>query len=77
MIARYKAEEYPLTYRELSSGTQVPGLKIGDLVRGVSYEVKDVTTLLKNEDIIKEACKKCKTLLVVMASLGGKEVIEF
>jgi len=76
LIARYRAEEEPLTFKTVGD-TQVPGLKIGDLVQGVSYEVKDVTTLLYNEDVIKGACKEFKTLLEVMASFGGEEVIEF
>jgi len=76
LIARYRAEDHPLTYRTVRD-VQVPGHTIGDLVRGVSYELKDVTTLLSNEDIIKDACKDFKTLLVVMASFGGEEVIEF
>ena len=76
LISRYKVEEYTLTYKTVGD-TQVPGLKIGDLVRGTSYEVKDVTTLLNNEEVIKGACKDFKTLLLVMASFGGEEVIEF
>lgn len=44
---------------------------------GKTYEVSDVTTLLNNEEVIKEACNEFKTLLAVMASFGGKEVIQF
>jgi len=73
LIAKYKAEEQPLTYNRAGE----PGLRISSLVRGVRYEVKDVTTLLNNEDVIKDACKEFKTLLMVMASFGGEETIEF
>jgi len=33
--------------------------------------------LLNNEEVVKGACKDFKTLLEVMASFGGEEVIEF
>jgi hypothetical protein len=76
LISKYKVEEYPLTYRTVGD-TQIPGLKIGDLVHGVGYEVKDVTSLLSTEETIKGACESFKSLLVVMASFGGDEVFEF
>lgn len=76
LIEKYKAEEQPLTFKTVGN-SQVPGLMIGNLVKGVNYELKDVTTLLNNEDVIKEACQEFKNLLLVMASFGGEEVIEF
>jgi hypothetical protein len=76
LIARYRAEDQPLTYRTVGD-TQIPGLKIGDLVRGISYEVRDVTELLNYEETIKGACSNFKTLLMVMNSFGGEEVVEF
>ena len=76
LIARYRAEEQPLTYRTIGD-TQIPGLKIGDLVRGTHYEVRDVTELLNYEETIKGACGSFKTLLMVMNSFGGEEVVEF
>ena len=76
LIARYKAEDQPLTYRTVGD-TQIPGLKIGDLVRGTYHELRDVTELLNYENTIKEACGSFKTLLMVMNSFGGEEVIEF
>jgi hypothetical protein len=76
LISKYRVEEYPLTYRNVGD-TQVPGLKIGDLVRGIDYEIKDVASLLNNEETIKNACHEFKTLLVVMASFGGEDVLEF
>jgi hypothetical protein len=39
--------------------------------------VKDVTTLLDREAVIKQACQELKILLDVMASFGGEEIIEF
>lgn len=77
LINKYKIEDYPLTYKEYRDGTKVPDIKIGSLVRGVNYELEDVGTLLSNEEVIKGVCDAFKTLLVVMASFGGEEVIEF
>jgi len=77
LLAKYKAEEYPLTYRTTEEGSQIPWHTISDVVKGVNYEVKDVATLLSNEETMKEACKAFKTLLTVMASFGGEEVLEF
>lgn len=76
LIARYRAEDQPLTYRTVGD-TQIPGLKIGDLVRGTYHELRDVTELLNYEDTIKAACGSFKTLLMVMNSFGGEEVVEF
>ncbi len=56
---------------------EIPGLKIGDLVNGVSYKAKDISMLLNNEEVIKEACQSFKNYLEVMASFGGEEVIEY
>jgi hypothetical protein len=76
LIARYKAEEQPLTYRTVGT-TQIVALKISDLVRGTYYEVRDVTELLNYEETIKGACGSFKTLLTVMNSFGGEETFEF
>jgi len=76
LIAKYKAADQPLTYKNVGD-TQIPGLKIEDLVNGVTYQVKDVTTLLNNEAVIKDACQDFKNLLEVMGSFGGEEVVEF
>ena len=50
---------------------------INDLLQGVRDKCKDISILLNNEDVYKEACNHFKTLLGVMASFGGEEVIEF
>ena len=44
---------------------------------GVTQEVKDITILLNNENVIKRGCERFKTLLGVMATFGGEEVIQF
>ena len=77
LIEKYKAEDYTLTYTTSRDGTQLPKDTVRSLMQGVSEEVKDITILLNNEEIIKGACKNFKTLLEVMATFGGEEVIEF
>lgn len=75
LIDIYKVHDHVLTWRQFE-GRQIPGLTVGDLLRGKTYELDDVATLLSNEEVIKEACKDFKNLLLVMASFGGEEVIE-
>ena len=74
-INKYKVQEHVLTWREYQD-SQVPGLTVQDLVQGKTSEIGDVATLLNNEEVIKSACQDFKTLLTVMASFGGEEVIE-
>jgi len=50
---------------------------INDLLNGTRDKCKDITILLNNEQVYKDACNHFKTLLEVMASFGGKEEIEF
>ena len=75
LINKYKVQEHVLTWREYQD-SQVPGLTVQDLVQGKTSEIGDVATLLNNEEVIKSACQDFKTLLTVMASFGGEEVIE-
>jgi hypothetical protein len=77
LISKYKAEFHPLTYTTGSNGIQVPKDTINSLMQGVTEEVKDITILLNNEKIIKDACKNFKNLLQVMATFGGEEVIDY
>lgn len=77
LVEKYKVEDYPLTYTTSRDGTQLPKDTVSSLMQGVSEDVKDITILLNNEEIIKDACKNFKTLLEVMATFGGEEVIEF
>ena len=50
---------------------------ISDLMDGIKDKCRDVSVLLENESVYKESCKYFKTLLDVMASFGGEEVVEF
>jgi len=77
LIAKYRADKQPLAYTTTKKGDDVPAVHIADLVRGISYELKDVVTLLSTEEDIKNACEAFKTILVVMESFGGEEIIEF
>jgi len=51
--------------------------KISDMTYGIRDKAKDVSVLLNNEEVYKEACEHLKTLLEVMASFGGEQVIEY
>lgn len=75
LIEKYKVHDHALTWQETSSG-RFPGVTVRSLVDGYNVELDDVATLLNNEEVIKEACKDFKNLLMVMATFGGEEVIE-
>jgi hypothetical protein len=77
LVAKYKAENHPLTYTTDRDGSKIPKDTISQLMRGVSEEMKDIAVLLNNEEVVKKACRDFKTLLEVMATFGGEEVIEF
>jgi len=77
LIAKYKAENEPLTYTTDREGRKIPKYFVSSLTAGITEEMQDITVLLNNEEAIKGACKDFKTLLEVMASFGGEEVIEF
>ncbi len=76
LVRRYKLEEYPLTWRTVQ-GTQLPDDTIGNMVQGRTQTVRDVTTLLRNEDIVKDACDDLVPLFSVVNSFGGNEVIQY
>ena len=50
---------------------------IDSLISGTRDKCKDVTILLENEKVIKDACQNFRILLDVMASFGGQEVFEY
>ena len=76
LVTRYKLGEYPLTWSTVS-GTRVPDDTIQNMVQGRSQTVSDVTTLLSNEGVIKDACDQLPTLFEVCRSFGGSEVVEY
>jgi len=78
LVTKYKAEHELLTHIKIGDDVKQSGfLFIKDLVAGKSYECKNVTELLQAEEEIKKGCENFKTLLTVMTSFGGEEVIEF
>lgn len=76
LVAKYKLENHPLTYTT-HNGTEIPKETVSILLQGTTAEVKDITVLLNNEEVIKDACKNFKLLLDIMSTFGGEEVIEF
>lgn len=70
LVKKYKAHKEVL----YTKGEQ--RYTIGTLLNGVNEKCKDIGVLLNNEQVYKEACEYFKTLLKVMASFGGEEVIE-
>lgn len=77
LIAKYKAEYHPLTFITDRDGKEIPKWTVSNLLQGITEEMQDITVLLNNEDVIKNACKDFNVLLQVMATFGGEEVIEF
>jgi hypothetical protein len=71
LVRRYKLENYPIT----TQGASI--LTLDAYTRGQSQTVTDVTTLVKNENIIKEACDELPVLFDVCRSFGGDEVVEY
>ena len=77
LIAKYRAEQHPLTFTTDREGKKIPKDTISSLVQGNTEEVKDITVLLNNEEVVRKACEDFKALLDVMATFGGEEVIEY
>jgi hypothetical protein len=77
LVKKYKAESHPLTFVTDNAGNRVPKDTVSSLMRGVTEEMKDITVLLNNEEVVKDACQSFKTLLQVMATFGGEEVIDY
>jgi len=72
LVKKYKAHKQVL----ISKGDKY-AYTIDSLINGLREKCKDVSIMLENEEVIKDACKNFKTLLMVMASFGGEEVLEF
>jgi hypothetical protein len=76
LVQKYKLDFYPLTLREFQ-GTTMPGISISALVTGHTSVVSDVTKLVREENIIKNACDELPTLFDVCRSFGGDEVVAY
>lgn len=76
LVEQYKLAEYPVTWRTFQ-GTQIPGETLASLVSGSTQTLTDVTTLVANEKVIKEACDSLPALFEVVRTFGGEETIEY
>jgi len=76
LVKRYKLEEYAVTWRTLQ-GDRMPDDTIGNMVVGRTQTLADVTTLVKNENVVKDACDNLPVLFEVVRTFGGEEVIEY
>lgn len=65
-----------MTFRS-QQGQQFPDDTIRNMLAGRSQTLKDVTTLLRNEEIVKNACDGLVTLFDVVRSFGGREVVTY
>jgi hypothetical protein len=76
LVRTYKLEEYPLTFRSFQ-GQQAADDTVANMVGGRSQTLTDVTTLIRNETIIKDACDQLPQLFDVVRTFGGDEVVEY
>ncbi len=76
LVDEYKLGDYPLTWNNLSSG-RVPDDTIRNMVAGRRQTLTDVTTLLDNEQAIKDACDSLPKLFEIVRTFGGQEVIDY
>lgn len=76
LVARYKLSDYPVTWRTVQ-GTQMPDDTIANMTAGRSQTLSDVTTLLRNESIVKDACDSLPALFEVVRTFGGDEIIDY
>lgn len=76
LVKRYKLEGYPITWTS-SQGNRIPDDTIANMVVGRTQTLSDVTTLVRNENIVKEACDSLPVLFEIVRTFGGEEVIEY
>jgi len=76
LVARYKLGSYPVTWRTFQ-GTQTPDDTIANMTEGRRQSLPDVTTLLNNEQVVKDSCDQLPVLFDVCRSFGGDEVIDY
>lgn len=76
LVQRYKLEEHALTWRTIQ-GERMPDDTIANMVAGRTQTLSDVTTLIRNEDIVKDACDNLPVLFEIVRTFGGEEVIDY
>jgi hypothetical protein len=77
LVDKYKLHFYPLTWGTTSTGERRPNDTISSMIEGRSQTLTDVTTLIGNEEVIKNACDQLPPLFAIARSFGGDEVIEY
>jgi len=77
LVERYKLQQYAVTWMTTRDGVRMADDTIANMVAGRSQTLTDVTTLLRNEDIVKDACDGLANLFDVVRSFGGDEVIDY
>jgi len=76
LVDKAKVGEYVLTnYRPYEDGVELP-LMVNDLINGIASRVKNVQKLLGLEEEIVQGCENLKSLLAVISTFGGEEVID-
>ena len=75
LIDRYKVSEYVLAAYEVNNQPML--VTVSGIIGGRSIETESITKLLELEETVKAGCQNLKTLLAVMATFGGEEVIEY
>lgn len=55
----------------------MPNDTIGNMVTGRTQTLSDMTTLARNENVVKYACDSLPVLFEVVRTFGGKEVVEY
>ena len=58
-------------------GTRIPDDTIGNMMAGRSQTLRDVATLIANEEVVKDECDKPPPLFEVARTFGGDEVVEY
>lgn len=76
LVNTYKLDDYPVTWQTVQ-GTRLPDDTIRGMVIGRSQTVTDVTTLIQNEEVVKDACDALPQLFEVVRTFGGDEVIDY
>ncbi|MDQ1686224.1 MAG: hypothetical protein QOC82_2961 [Frankiaceae bacterium] len=75
LVEQYKLHDYPVTWTTLD-GHRIPET-LGQMMAGRSQTLSDVTTLVQNEKVVKDACDQLPILFQLVRSFGGEETIEY
>ena len=76
LVQQYKLEYYPVTW-QTSNGVRMPDDTISNMLDGRTQTLTDVTTLIANERVVKDACDVLPGLFEVVRSFGGDEVVDY